>query len=161
MLKAFQMVDILGEFEAPAADTAFLEGDEEDNEELSEGEDGSNDDITSIDSDVDDHDDGSPPAQIDGHVPCASHTLQLSINECIKKSKEATRFYTYVHSVMVFFKRSVKWSDKLKKLTKLDVILPGPTRWNAMLDVLKRFHTVLLVGFRWTRITEPFLMFTG
>jgi len=108
-------------------------------------------DNTEDTSDGDLHDDdedddlGSPEIPIiNGHHACVTHTLQLGINAALKEDTESKSFIQYVHSIMVFIKKSVVYSDQLKEKTNLDVILPGPTRWNATLDMINRFRQVFL-----------------
>ena len=91
---------------------------------------------------LDDDDDEPSPKDFTSHIGCASHTLQLVVNGALKADGKAKSFIAYINSVMVFFKKSTKWSDELRKETKVDVILPAKTRWNAILDMLGRFQKV-------------------
>jgi len=77
-----------------------------------------------------------------GHLGCISHTLQLGINSAIKEDAEAKTFINYINEVMLFFKKSTLYSDELRMLTEVDVIIPGKTRWNATLDMIARFEKV-------------------
>jgi len=81
-------------------------------------------------------------SEILGHLGCISHTLQLGINDSIKQDEEAKSFINYINNIMMFFKRSILCSDELRKLTKVDVIIPAKTRWNATLDMIGRFQNV-------------------
>ena len=86
-----------------------------------------------------------------GHLGCITHSLQLVINNSIKQNNDVQSFLKEVRSIMVFFIRSVKWSDKLREHTKEDILLPSETRWNGILDMLDRLAKV---GFK-----SPFLNF--
>jgi len=88
----------------------------------------------------------SPPLHTLGRLGCLSHTLQLAINEAIKGDEESKTFIGNVNNLMTFFKKSTLWSDELKKLTKLDVLQPAKTRWNATVDMIERFKNVGLLS---------------
>lgn len=101
----------------------------------------SQDSITSEDDDDEDHEEPLPK-DFTAHFGCVPHTLQLGINGSLKEDEAAKSFILYINNLMVFFKKSTRWSDELKKITKTDVILPAKTRWNAILDMLNRFQEV-------------------
>lgn len=83
--------------------------------------------------------------QLSDHMGCISQTLQLAINDALKTDADAKSFIQAVQSVMVFFKKSIRWSDELKIETNVDVVLPAATRWNATLDMIKRYKDILII----------------
>ena len=107
-------------------------------------------DVEDIDEELDDWvpDEEGYDDQLDyegrrlAHNGCVAHSLQLVINDSLKESS-ASDFLKYIRSCMVFFKKSTKWSDKLKELTTLDVVVSAQTRWNGMLIMLDRFTQVI------------------
>lgn len=121
----------------PDSVTTLMDSDESDNE--SESEEGESYEFESCEEDTND----DPfPMEIEGHLGCLSHSLQLGINAALKSDESSKSFLNMINHIMVFFKKSVMWSDELKKITSTDVILPAKTRWNATLDILKRFQEV-------------------
>lgn len=84
-------------------------------------------------------------ADIMAHIPCVPHTVQLAINNALKKDTKGSKtFIKYVTKIMVFFKRSTRWSDELKERTHFDVRIPVTTRWNSILQMLERFKEVYI-----------------
>lgn len=79
---------------------------------------------------------------INGHLFCASHTLQLAINAGLNSSPSAKQMLIYINSIMKFLKTSVKWRDEMRKSTSLCPRLNVKTRWNSSLDMISRFQDV-------------------
>jgi len=157
MKKCFDMIGIVedesgwnnimvAEINADAEESEQKDEESDENESDIEGEMEIDDDSCSEkenDEDAEDSDLGTPDIPvIVGHHACVTHTLQLGINAALKEDHQSKSFIQYVHSIMVFIKKSVIYSDMLKKQTNLDVILPGLTRWNATLDMIDRFRQV-------------------
>nr|CAG4641177.1 EOG090X0CWG [Eulimnadia texana] len=71
-------------------------------------------------------------------LPCAAHTLQLSLKDGLKAAKQI-RVFGAVKKIVVFFRRSTHWSTKLMKETDYKLILPVDTRWNSQYLMLVRF----------------------
>lgn len=79
---------------------------------------------------------------IQGHLKCFAHTLQLAINDALKRDDEAKEFLKYITQIMVFFKRSTRWRDELRKVCKDAPKIFVQTRWNSYLCMIERFQKV-------------------
>lgn len=73
---------------------------------------------------------------------CLAHTLQLAINDSIKKDTEASAIVKYLNSVIQIFRKSPLRSDHLFKKLPRRLIPIGKTRWNSILFAGERLLEV-------------------
>ncbi|CAH1106559.1 unnamed protein product [Psylliodes chrysocephalus] len=83
------------------------------------------------------------------HVPCFAHTLNLLCENSIKNTQGLNDLIEKVRLIVVYFKRSVKATDLLRKIQrdagtpegkfKKKMILDVKTRWNSTYYMLNRF----------------------
>lgn len=82
------------------------------------------------------------------HIPCFAHTLNLVCENTIKNCDGLIDLLEKVRSVVVWFRRTVKANDELRKLQNNDgipegstkkTILDVKTRWNSTFYMLERF----------------------
>lgn len=85
---------------------------------------------------------------ISKHVPCFSHTTNLLCDNSIKHTKGLNDLIEKVRSIVVYFKRSVKATDILRKIQReagasegsfKKLILDVRTRWNSTYYMIDRF----------------------
>ena len=83
-----------------------------------------------------------------GRLGCTAHMLQLTINDALHRCPEAGKMIKESNSVVVFLKRSLYWSDQMKKVSD-DKSLVSPVlpthkinsiwiRWNSTYLMLRR-----------------------
>ncbi|KAK9708925.1 hypothetical protein QE152_g26922 [Popillia japonica] len=82
------------------------------------------------------------------HIPCFAHTLNLVCESSLTNAEGLNIIIDKVRSIVVWFKRSVKASDQLRKV-QIDagtsegnmkkMILDVKTRWNSTYYMLERF----------------------
>ncbi|KAK9744833.1 hypothetical protein QE152_g7412 [Popillia japonica] len=82
------------------------------------------------------------------HIPCFAHTLNLVCESSLTNAEGLNIIIDKVRSIVVWFKRSVKASDQLRKV-EIDagtsegnmkkMILDVKTRWNSTYYMLDRF----------------------
>jgi len=69
---------------------------------------------------------------------CIAHTLQLAINDAIKKDFNASETKNYINAIMVFFHRHIKCMNDLKKEAGVGLPSVSKTRWNSLLFAVER-----------------------
>lgn len=154
MIKCFEMDHKSGEAEIEYLDSGSNSDDGDMSEDEPEaaiesdsdccGSESENDEIWDTENADDNDDDYGTPDSLEftEHFGCIAHTIQLAINDALKRDQESKTFIAYIQNIMVFFKKSVRWSDELRKVTKYDVLLMGVTRWNSTLDLIGRLTEV-------------------
>lgn len=71
-------------------------------------------------------------------VPCAAHSLNLVINDAVKKTFETIGFFSLVQSIYVFFSASTqRWSLLKEKITLLTLKPLSDTRWESRVEAIK------------------------
>lgn len=82
------------------------------------------------------------------HIPCFAHTLNLVCENSLTNTEGLSIIIDKIRSIVVWFKRSVKASDQLRKI-QIDagtiegnikkMILDVKTRWNSTYYMIERF----------------------
>lgn len=70
-------------------------------------------------------------------VPCSSHSLNLVVNDAAHCCLEATKFFSLVQEIYVYFSASTqRWSILKKHVTNLTLKPLSETRWESRIDAL-------------------------
>ncbi|VVC36541.1 Ribonuclease H-like domain,HAT, C-terminal dimerisation domain,Domain of unknown function DUF4371 [Cinara cedri] len=73
------------------------------------------------------------------HVHCASHNLNLIVNDCVKDLKEIRKFCGVLESLYTYFGNSIlRWAKLKKESREITRSLKRlcPTRWSSRIDCL-------------------------
>ncbi|KAL1444730.1 hypothetical protein MTO96_029612 [Rhipicephalus appendiculatus] len=72
-------------------------------------------------------------------VRCAAHTMiQLAVNAGLREDERAKELLELINSTVNVSRRSSFWTERLKALCGKDLIPPAGTRWNSLVEALKR-----------------------
>lgn len=86
------------------------------------------------------------------YVPCANHSLNLSVNFACECSLEATDYFSTVQSIYTFFSASPQRWSLLKERCKSSVKRLIETRWSARFDavnaLLKNYRAIKHIFFQ-------------
>lgn len=70
-------------------------------------------------------------------VPCASHSLNLVVNDAVRSNLEIVKFFDIIQQVYVFFSRSThRWAIYKRNVSGLTVKPLSDTRWESRIDAL-------------------------
>lgn len=71
-------------------------------------------------------------------VPCAAHTLNLTINDAAKINLHTVSFFSIVQEIYNFFSSSTKrWTVLLKFVNGLTLKQPSDTRWESRINAIR------------------------
>ena len=78
------------------------------------------------------------------YVPCASHSLNLIVNDAANLNHHTTGFFCIVQELYKYFSSSAKRWDLLKKyIINLTLKPLSETRWSSRIDAIKPLFTNL------------------
>lgn len=75
-------------------------------------------------------------------VRCAAHTLQLAVNSALRDDEAARKLLELINKTVNVFRRSCFWTERLREQCGKDLVPPSGTRWNSLVEALKRLTEV-------------------
>lgn len=73
-------------------------------------------------------------------VPCASHSLNLVVNDAVRINLETVKFFDIIQKVYNLFSKSTqRWAIYKRNVSGLTVKPLSETRWESRIDALKPF----------------------
>ncbi|XP_077536033.1 zinc finger BED domain-containing protein 4-like [Haemaphysalis longicornis] len=75
-------------------------------------------------------------------VCCAAHTLQLAVHSALHQDESAQKRLETINKTVNVFRRSCFWTEQLREERSKDLVPPSGTRWNSLVEALKRLTEV-------------------
>jgi len=85
-------------------------------------------------------DGGDDDDNLDDHLPCFDHTLQLAVKDAIVSTPELLDLLSQVRSISLFVRGRDEARSELEKQGGTMLELDVPTRWNSTFYVLQKFR---------------------